>query len=196
MRILHIANFSWFPPLRKRIANWMRYYASDHKISNGLIRNGHSVWNFSYRESARYLSPLVRSKKMGSKAMNAAVIHATRLFQPHLILLGHCELITADTLAALRNILPSCKIAQWWVDPFDSHSLPHLLAKQPELDAFFATTAPAYYEPLMGGDNSPTLYYLPNIVDTGIETERSFAGKKHAHDVFLPVQMRRNEPSF
>ena len=108
----------------------------------------------------------------------------------------HCELITADTLAALRNILPSCKIAQWWVDPFDSHSLPHLLAKQPELDAFFATTAPAYYEPLMGGDNSPTLYYLPNIVDTGIETERSFAGKKHAHDVFLPVQMRRNEPSF
>lgn len=184
MRILHIANFSWFSAANKRTDNLARYYATDHKITNGLIRNGHSVWNFSYRDSARYLSPLIRSKKPGAKAMNESLIQAAEYFQPHLILLGHCELITADTLAALRDMLPSCKIAQWWVDWFSDRHLPQLRAKQPHLDAFFASTAPSYYAPLIAGKKSPPLFYLPNLVDSGIETFRAFENSEYRYDVF------------
>ena len=186
MRILHIANFSWFSSKRKRADNLARYYAMDRKISNGLIRNGHCVWDFSYRDAARYLSPLGKNKAWGAKAMNAALLAHAKVFAPELILLGHCELLTADTLAALRQSLPNTKIAQWWVDPFASHSLPHLRQKQPYLNAFFATTAPEYYAPLIKENNSrPAMHYLPNIVDSSIEIKRAFDNKNYLYDVFF-----------
>ena len=185
MNILHIANFSWFSAPRKRADDLARYYACDHKISNGLIRNQHCVWNFSYRDAARYLSPLARNKKLGEKAMNAAVIRTARVFAPGLILLGHCELISAHTLTVLRDALPGVKIAQWWVDPFHPHSLPHLRAKQPYLDAFFATTAPSYYAPLIAAAPTAAVFYLPNPVDNSIEKHRAFENPQCRYDVFF-----------
>ena len=58
MRVLHVANFSWFSSTRKRADNVARYYATDRKISNGLIRNGCCVLEFSYRDTARHFAPL------------------------------------------------------------------------------------------------------------------------------------------
>ena len=184
MRILHIANYSWFSSSRKRSDDLARYYSTDRKITNGLIRNGHCVWDFSYRDAARYLSPLWRSKKWGAAKMNASVLALAKQFLPELILLGHGELLRPQTLTALRDMLPSCKIAQWWVDWFMPHSLSHLRDKQPHLDAFFATTAPSYYRPLLGDKTAPS-YYLPNIVDSSMETERAFARSQYDYDVFF-----------
>ena len=183
MRVLHAANFSWFSTKKKRADNLARYYSTDRKISNGFVRNGCCVWDFSYRDAARHLSPVLQSKKFGATKMNAALVAQARAFAPDLILLGHCELITPQTLAELRRILPDAKIAQWWVDWFAPHSLPHLRAKQKYLDAFFATTAPEYYAPLL--ESKTPSYYLPNIVDSGIETGRTFDGEHYEYDVFF-----------
>ena len=111
MKIFHVANFSWFSAKGKRADNLARYYATDRKISNGLIRNGHCVWDFSYRDTARHLSPLAKSKQWGAKSMNDALIMQARAFVPDIILLGHAELITPQTLATLRRHLPDAKIA-------------------------------------------------------------------------------------
>lgn len=183
MRVLHIANFSWFSAAGKRADNLARYYASDRKISNGLIRNGHCVWEVSYRDAARYLSPLAKNKGWGSKSMNAALIPLAEEFSAELILLGHCELVTPQTLAALRQKLPAVKIAQWWVDWFPPRALSQLRQKQPHLDAFFSTTAPEYLAPLL---NSATpLHYIPNMVDSSVETARAFECDKYQYDVFF-----------
>ena len=184
MRILHAANFSWFSSKRKRVDNLARYYAMDRKITNGLIRNGHCVWDFSYRDAARYLSPMQLGKHLGAKKMNGYFLQIAKQFKPDVILLGHCEIISSETLATLRNLLPDCKIAQWWVDPFAPHSLAHLRGKQPYLDAFFATSAPIYYRELINTPNTPS-YYLPNIVDSSMEIGRSFLVTNHQYDVFF-----------
>ena len=184
MRILHIANYSWFASEQRQSSTAGRYYAMERKITNGLIRNGHCVWDFSYRDAARYLSPLLHSKKLGSAKMNEAILALAEQFTPELILLGHCELLQPQTLSALRELLPAVKIAQWWVDWFVPHSLPHLRAKQPHLDTFFATSAPSYYRPLLGKKTAPC-HYLPNITDSSAETGRAFARSDYEYDIFF-----------
>lgn len=185
MRVLHIANFSWFSSRRKRGDNVARHYSTDRKISAGFARNGHCVWDFSYRDAARFLSPILNSKTAGAQKMNAALRSCAAAFAPDLILLGHCELLAPQTVAALRKELPRAKIAQWWVDPFAPHSLNHLREKQSYLDAFFATTAPEYFAPLLKTDGAPPLFYLPNIVDSSVETGRAFANEEYEYDIFF-----------
>ena len=187
MKILHVANFSLFAPMRKRIDDVARSYATDRKISNGLIRNGHCVLEFSYQDVARYLSPLPfgARKKHGAANMRAYLRNVAKQFQPDLILMGHCESLTAETLVALRTDLPGCKLAQWRVDWFVAKSLSHLCEKQPLLDAFFATSSPAHYAPLIRTDDSPPLYFMPNIIDSSVETGQSYAAASHGYDVFF-----------
>lgn len=186
MKILHIANFSWVSSSRKRPDNLARYYAIDHKISNGLIRNGHCVWSFSYRDTARALSPFAISKKLGAGRMQKHLIETAQQFSPDVILLGHAEIIDAKTIVQLRSALPNIKIAQWWVDWFTDNALVQLREKQPHLDAFFATTSPAHYAPLLDSNkNSPPLYYMPNIIDRSVETGQAFAATNYDYDVFF-----------
>lgn len=187
MRILHVANFSLFPSPRKRGDDIARYYSTDRKISNGLVRNGHCVWDFSYRDTARHLSPARLGKQWGAQKMNNALLTMARQFAPDIVLLGHCELLTAATLATLRDSLPACKIAQWWVDPFADSSLPPLRAKLPYLHAFFATSAPRYVASRLAITAPPPLYYLPNIVDSSVERERAFtlAAADYDYDMFF-----------
>ena len=190
MRILHVANFSWSPPRRnwrKRIHNIARYYAIERKISNGLVRNGHNVWDFSYRDTARYLAPLRLGKKLGAQKMNDHLIRFACLYQPQLLLLGHCELVTPAALAAIREELPQCKTAQWWVDPFNDYAQSHLRQKLPCLDAFFATTAPSYYAQLIADDGKTTvpLHYMPNLVDASVESGCAFAAAHLDYDLLF-----------
>ena len=164
MRVLHIANFSWFTSRGKRLDDWARYYSTDRKISHGLIRNGHSVWDFSYRDTARFLSPLGLGKRGGKTRMHRHLLDLAGHLSPDWILLGHCELLSGEVLASLRKILPNARIAQWWVDWFADSSLPSIREKQPCLDAFFATTAPDFVRGRLGDCATP-LYFMPNIVD-------------------------------
>ena len=156
MRILHVANFSWFAGKRKRAGALGRYYAMDRKITNGLIRNGHSVWDFSYRDIARHILRVQIGKRRGVRAMNDYLLALATKIVPDVILLGHCELVTPYTLQRFREQLPHCAIGQWWVDPFTSSDRLKLLqAKQPYLDAFFATSSPDYFTPLLRAESTP-----------------------------------------
>ena len=188
MRVLHVANFSWFSSSSKRADNIARHYATDRKISNGLIRNGCCVYEFSYRDAARYFAPLpFGGKQFGAKKMNQEIERVAAAFVPDLILLGHTELILPPTLAALRRQNKKVKIAQWWVDWFTPRSISHLRAKLPYLDAFFATTAPAHVAPFLNTNTaaSPPFYYLPNMVDSGVEIGRGFENESYLYDLFF-----------
>ncbi|WP_024954289.1 hypothetical protein [Sulfurospirillum arcachonense] len=84
IKIVHCANFS-------ESKNGSVYYSIDRKMSNGLIRNGHFVYDFSYREIAKN-STFCKNKKFGTKHVNSKLIETIKNIEPDLLLLGHSEL--------------------------------------------------------------------------------------------------------
>ncbi len=164
MKILHAANFS--------LAKYaMVYYATDRKLSNGLIRNGHFVYDFSYRDVARTESPL-HSKRFGTGRMNRRLIETAANLQPDLLLLGHTEIITPATLARIKRDHRGIRIALWYVDPlYNTGNLQHILNRLENLDAVFCTTDGDLLEQFRSTRN--TVAYMPNPVDSSIETLRN-----------------------
>jgi glycosyltransferase involved in cell wall biosynthesis len=164
MRVVHVGNFS----LRRYGAV---YYAVERKLSNGFIRNGDFVYDFSDRDTAR-MESLLRSKRFGRKRLNRVLLRTIDAVQPQLLLLGHTELFDEATLDEARRRSPGLRIAQWNVDPIWGEAIDrHLRQRLPHVDAFFCTTAGDWMDPWRG--LGAKIHYLPNPVDPSVETLRN-----------------------
>lgn len=163
MRILHVANFS-------ELSYGSLYYTTDRKISNGLIRNGHMVYDFSYRDIARNAT-VFHSKKLGKKGMNARLIETADNFRPDLVLLGHSELVTRETLQHIKD-LTRAPMAMWYVDAiYEGKNLDHIIERSDLINCMFFTTGGQYLQQLRAmGVNA---HYFPNPVDGSIESLRN-----------------------
>jgi hypothetical protein len=165
MRIVHAANLQ----LDKDGAH---LWNQDQKIHHGLVRLGHFVYPFSINDRARMLSP-TGHKTFGKGRANKALVETCVNVHPDLLLIGHGQYLTADTLAEIRRLLPAIRIGLWYVDPlWDDEATAHLRERLPALDAVFCTT---------GGDLLKSLatprcraWFIPNAVDAGIECHRAF----------------------
>lgn len=184
LRIVHCANFS-------ESKYGQVFYSIDRKISNGLIRNNHFVYDFSYREIARN-STFFKRKKAGAKKMNEKLIETIDNVNPDVLFLGHTELVYADTLKKIKLKFPNIKIAMWWVDPFDRIS--HIDERIPYLDAFFATTSVDYYKNLF--KNTTNFFYIPNICDSSIETSKSFENDFFKRELIFLGRADNNRKEF
>lgn len=173
LKIVHCANFS-------ESKFGQVFYAIDRKITNGLIRNGHFVYDFSYREVAKSLTFLKR-KKLGAKKMNAKLLETISNVEPDLLLLGHSELVYTSTLKQIKEAFPHIKIAMWWVDPFDK--IAHIDERLPYLDVFFATTSPEYYQQFFS--NKTDFKYMPNMCDDSIETCKAYENQTFEYDLIF-----------
>ena len=173
MRILHVANF-----------NHYKYggdlYATDRKISAGLVRNGHFVYDFSYRDICRNES-FFRTTKLGNKKVNLRLQDAVRTIRPDILLLGHSELIEPQTLASIKKNHPDVKIGLWYVDAlFHKEKMAHVYTRIPYLDALFATTGGELLKEL--ASQTTRSAFFPNPVDIGVESYRSFANNSPSYD--------------
>lgn len=176
MRVLHIANFNHY----KYGAD---LYATDRKISSGLIQNGHFVYNLSYRDVCRNES-LFRTTKLGTGKLNRRVISACENIHPDLLLLGHSELIDASTLEEIRTRFPKIKIGLWYVDAlFHEHKMSHVFERLPFIDFFFATTAGDYLKKYAGKNSGAA--FFPNIVDKAVESHTAFNNNTHDYDLIF-----------
>lgn len=184
LKIIHCANFS-------ESKNGKVYYSIDKKISNGLIRNGHFVYDFSYRELAKSLT-FFKSKKFGAKKMNYSLIETVKNIKPDLLLLGHSELVYDATLEIIKTVFPQIKIAMWWVDPFEK--IEHIKTRIKYLDAFFATTNPFYYKNFF--KESTAYFYIPNISDNSIEIKKAFENKNYKYDLIFIGRSDKNRKIF
>lgn len=184
-RIVHCANFS-------ESKNGAVYYAIDRKLSNGFIRNGHFVYDFSYREIAR-CSNMFKSKKFGIKEVNKSLLETVKNIEPHLLLLGHSELITNDTLFLIREKFPNIKIAMWWVDPFDK--IAHIQDRIDLLDTFFATTGSNHLKKIFPKTDTKLLFF-PNICDDSIENIKSYEKKNFKYDLIYIGRQDNNRKNF
>lgn len=176
MRILHVANFSNY-----KYGNDL--YATDRKISSGLIQNGHFVYDFSYRDVCRNES-LFRTTKFGTRKVNQQLLKACDNIYPDLLLLGHSELIEADTLLTIKKRYPDIKIGLWYVDAlFHEQKMSHVLNRLPAIDMFFATTGGKYLKKYTSKTSRAA--FIPNITDSAVEINTSFKSRTHENDLIF-----------
>jgi len=187
MRILHCAGFN-----EQKLGQ--AFYSTDRKISNGLIRNGHCVYDFSYRYYAKRHTPLLL-KYRRSETTEKALLEITKNFEPDLLMLGKSENIGADVLKIIRDRFPEIKIGMWWVDPI--YILGDIEEKLSLLDGFFLTTDPKELSRVFNNkglvDKSR---YLPNICDSTIDSYKGFECNSYKHDVLFIGRNDANRNGF
>jgi hypothetical protein len=152
------------------------------KLSNGLIRNGHLVLNFSDRDIARARAPF-GSRKFGRQPANAALEAFCRHHRPDVLLLGHADMIMPATVARIRDALPGLRVAQWNVDPlFEPDNVRRIESKLGVVDVTFVSTAGAPMAALRAGGHR--VAFLPNPADPSIERGRVDLAEHLDHDLF------------
>jgi len=153
------------------------------KISNGLIRNGHLVLNFSDRDVARALS-LLGHRKLGRRPANDILREFCRQHEPDILLLGHADSILPETVAKIRSDLPRLHVLQWSVDPiFESDNLRRLQSKLEVVDATLVSTAGEALAPLRRPGHR--VGFLPNPVDLSIERGENHLRSRLPYDLFF-----------
>lgn len=159
-----------------------RYYDYANKLANGFIRNGHVVARFYDRDMAR-LSAVIKSRILGQKKANKTFLRQIAEFEPELVVFVHADVILPETLVRLRTDHPSVKMCQVNVDPlFMPGNVVRMNAKSALLDASFVTTAGAGQKKISG---SKPAYFIPNIIDVSMETERAFEANCDTDLVFV-----------
>lgn len=184
MKIVNVGNFDFKNGLRT-------FFHTSRKLSHGLIRLGHSVYEFSDRDLARQAA-FFGIRKLGVAGANRALLDVCRNVRPDLLLLGHADVIRPETLGAARRMLPDLRIAQWNYDAlYVADNIRRISAKLDMVDATFVSTAgETAAAPLVRPGK--IVCYLPNPVDSSIETGRSFARAEHAHDLFFGMRNPKN----
>ncbi len=179
LRILHVTNFN-------ERHNGRLFFNTGRRINNGFIRLGHSVLEFSDRDIVS------RNKNYrdlsGSKALNDKLVKTCYHFKPDIIVLGHADMISVDVISSLKKEYSDLKVAQWFLDPLNSHGPDYpknkkrILDKLDVIDANFLTTSPNVLKFL----NKTNSYFIPNPCDDSIETLCNY--ENHcSNDVFFAL---------
>jgi len=177
LKVLHVTNFN-------ERHNGRLFYNTGRRINNGFIRLGHSVLEFSDRDIVSYYRSLKDID--GSKKLNSKLIEVISNYLPNILVLGHADLIQAETLSFIRKNYPHIKIIQWFLDRMDTDWLinkKRFLSKIDLFDVSFCTTDPKSL-------NMPTnkkIFYLPNPVDTSFERLHNYKNSNFNNDVFFAM---------
>ena len=156
MKILHIHN------MMIRNNGVFKFY-SGRKFSNGIIRNNHTLLEFSDRDLCRYNS-LFHIRPIGKQRIQKQLIQTVLNFKPDMILFGHCDIITNQTLLKIRKLLPSVKIAHWFLDAlWINKNINRLKNRMDYVDSIFITTAGKMIKNFKTSHN--IVSYIPNPVD-------------------------------
>ena len=119
MRIVHTSNFG-------DRAKGAFQHAVEFKISNGLIRNGHAVANFSDRAAARS-GAWLGHRAFGIRAATKAFLDFALAVRPDLIVFGHADSIDAAALPEIRAALPAVKMLRYSAVSYTHLTLPTIL---------------------------------------------------------------------
>ena len=161
IKILHITN------LNERFDGRL-HYNTGKRINNGFIRLGHNVLTLSDRDTINQNRSL--TDITGTKTLNSKIFNTVDNFRPDLIVLGHADNITEETINNIKKLY-NPKICQWFLDP--------LMKQGPDfnknkkrinnlsnlIDATFITTHPSVISFKINKS-----YFIPNPCDKSFET--------------------------
>ena len=162
LRIINIGHFNLVKPK----GTFMHSVAP--KLSNGFIRNGHRVFDFSDRDMAMYFAPF-SARQLGVPKANRLLRRLCAEIVPDLLVLGHADIIHPETIAAIRRDHPHVRVLQWNVDPmFEPDNVARICRKLDVVDATLVSTAGEALRPL--ARPGKLLGFFPNPVDFSIES--------------------------
>ncbi|MEI7668649.1 MAG: glycosyltransferase [Pseudomonadota bacterium] len=183
MIILHTANFD-----RKK--SYRAMYNCDYKINNGMIRSGHAVYSFSDRDVARESNPLNISK-LGKKTANKKWLQIFKTIEPDLVLLGHADIITNETLETAKSLKNNLKIAYYNVDAlFVPSNIAAIKKRVGVVDTIYITTGGNEIKQFEA-ENTKS-FFIPNPLDNSIEMGKAFENSNQEYDVIF-CTVRSNE---
>jgi len=178
LKILHITNFN------ERFDGRL-HYNTGKRLNNGFIRLGHNVFNISDRDILSNYKKF--SDLKGIKTLNNKIINSFNNFNPDLIVMGHADNVSGETLDFLRNKKKSLKIAQWFLDPISKfgpdykNNKSRLLKFENFTDANFITTDPKSIDFKYGN-----AFFIPNPADKSFETLENYRFNPE-NDVFFAM---------
>ena len=174
MRILHVSNFG-------DKHNGRLYWNQCFKISNGFIRNGHNVYNFSDRDRSR---SSIFNKFKNNETVQKELLQTIENYNPSLVVLGHADRINIETLSKIKA-KKDIKIIEWNVDNlYLDNTLKKLSNRSEYLDGIFSTTADEQISKCLYGN---FISFFPNIVDSSIENMKIYENINHSKDVFFAL---------
>ncbi len=178
LKIMHITN------LNDRFDGRL-HYNTGRRLNNGFIRNGHNVLTVSDRDTIHNNKGL--KDLSGIKSLQNKIVDTFNNFKPDLIVLGHADRVSKDTLNKLKEINKNVKMTQWFLDPLSKHGPDHennskrVLDKIDFMDTTFLTTDPTALEIQL--KNS---FFMPNPADKSFETLSNYE-KDCPFDVFFAM---------
>ncbi len=180
LRILHVTNFN-------ERHDGRLFFNTGRRINNGLIRLGHSILEFSDRDIQKYYKNY--SDFSGSKNLNNKLKKTCYNFKPDLILFGHADLVSPQTLAEIKDDYPNLRMSQWFLDPLNKkgpdfvRNKNRILDKSEFMEANFLTTSP---DALSFLSKKSRNYFIPNPSDSSFETLKNY-DKNCNMDVFFAL---------
>lgn len=175
MKILHVSNFG------EKHAGRL-FWNQAFKITNGLIRNNHSVYTFSDRDESR---KNIFNKINNNRNVNDKLKLVFKNYDPDLIILGHADRIHNETLKFFRESKANVKIIEWNVDNYRLDNTENKLNQRSSyLDGIFMTTAD---EAISNSVRNNFISFIPNIFDSSIERLKIFEKDSYSNDVFFAL---------
>jgi len=160
MRVLHIA----YQQLRRygqTRVSWAQ------KLSFGLIKNDHYLQTFSDRDIAAFEAPL-GIRYLGVGKANKRLLEMVDAMEPDLVIAGHCDMISNDTLREVKKLAPNCFIAHCNNDPlFVPSNVERIASRASVSDAVFVSTGRRELKQFEG--IGARLYHMPNPVEASVE---------------------------
>ena len=176
IKILHITNFN------ERYDGRL-HYNTGRRINNGFIKLGHNVLALSDRDFVNRAKSITDIH--GTISLNKKIISIFKTFKPNLIIMGHADGVSKETLLEIRKSDENIKFAQWFLDPVTKFGPDYIknkgriLDKSNLVDCTFVTTHPSAINFKI--KNS---YYVPNPCDESFETLKNYEHKCEK-DVFF-----------
>ena len=177
LKILHITNFN------ERFDGRLHYNTSK-RINNGFIRNGYNVLTMSDRDIIYYNKSITDPK--GVKKFNTKVFNTFLNFKPDLIVLGHADSLSNETLQKIKQI-KNVKICQWFLDPLIQkgpdykNNRKRILKLEKYVDASFLTS-----DPKALNFKIKNSFFIPNPSDLSFEMIDNSLQKKNK-DLFFAM---------
>ena len=178
LKILHITNFN------ERFDGRL-HYNTGKRINNGLVRLGHNVLTVSDRDIISLNRSILDPKS--NKFLNDKIINNFNNFNPDLIVLGHADTVSSETIEFLKEKKKHLKIFQWFLDPITRKGPDYLsnkkrlLEKSEHIDGSFITT-----DPFSLDFKVKNCFFIPNPADRSFEILENY---KHdcSQDLFFAM---------
>ncbi|MBA7631671.1 hypothetical protein ES703_39206 [subsurface metagenome] len=161
-RIFAIADFKDEVPrsIRTQPRMWVK----------GLLRLGHDVQRFSYRNMMMQYSPFPSkriARRFGKKKTDSLLVEQVRRYHPDIVLVLSMKYLDAKTVIAIRDAAPNAVFISRDDDPFPEKN-PARIAIAKEVDILIATNDGQFLQDYRDA-GVPNCVFVPNPCDPAIQ---------------------------